>query len=126
MFQVSSAYHCHLTMANDGACDYVQYDQHEESSQYHMASGVMCGWRNVRLLNLSYCDCTKDAGLADHCEQAECLKMALNGVVCGNCHWCDSHATYEAIFDPFKPDAYNGERRPSCLHHAAVITFNPC
>jgi len=99
--QVSSAYHCHLTMANDGACDYVQYDQHEESRHYNMSSGVICGWKNVKYLNLTYCDCTREAGRANNCQAAECLKMALNGVVCGNCGQCNQDTAYRQIFSPF-------------------------
>lgn len=99
--QVGNAYHCHLTMANDGACDYVQYDQHEESRDYNMSSGVMCGWKNVRYLNLTYCDCTREAGTANNCQQAECLKMALNGVVCGNCGSCNQETAYRQIFSQY-------------------------
>ena len=96
-------------MGNEGTCDYVQYDQHEESRDYNMSSGVMCGWRNVRYLNLTYCDCTKEAGQANNCQSAEGLKMALHGVVCGNCGTFVTDYAYEAIFDSFKPDAYNSE-----------------
>ena len=97
-------------MGNHGACDYVQYDQHEASRGYNMSSGVMCGWQNVRQLNLTYCDCTRQAGQANNCQAAECLKMALSGVVCGNCGGCHSDFVYEALFDPLKPDPYNGAR----------------
>ena len=98
-------------MANDGACDYVQYDQHEESRDYNMSSGVMCGWKNVRYLNLTYCDCTREAGTANNCQQAECLKMALNGVVCGNCGSCNQETAYRQIFSQYidREGNYDGE-----------------
>ena len=98
-------------MANDGACDFVQYDQHEASRDYHMSSGVLCGWRNVRNLSLTYCDCTREAGTANNCQAAECLKMAVNGVVCGNCGQCSTDTVYQQIFSPFtgEPGDYDGE-----------------
>eukprot|EP00961_Rhodomonas_salina_P053601 718984-Rhodomonas_salina.1 len=34
--QADPVYHCHLTMADEGACDYVQYVQHESSRDYYM------------------------------------------------------------------------------------------
>ena len=46
--QATPSYHCHLTLADDSACDYVQWDQHEESRDYYMQYGVLCGWENVR------------------------------------------------------------------------------
>ncbi|KAK3275510.1 hypothetical protein CYMTET_16363 [Cymbomonas tetramitiformis] len=96
--QVDSAYHCHLTMADEGACDYVQYNQHEASRAYNMSSGVLCGWEQIRVLNITYCDCTIARDRANSCNRNECLRMATNGVVCGNCGGCDQNAAYEQIF----------------------------
>lgn len=107
--QVSSAYHCHLTMADDGACDFVHYNQHVSSRDYLMESGVVCGWERVIDLQITHCDCTREAGTANNCARQECLDMALAGVVCGNCGGCNEDRAYEAIFDfPHMPDPYEG------------------
>mmetsp|Transcript_5891 Transcript_5891/g.11665 ORF Transcript_5891/g.11665 Transcript_5891/m.11665 type:complete len:488 (+) Transcript_5891:51-1514(+) len=98
--QVNPAYHCHLTMADEGACDYVQYDQHEESREYHMEYAVLCGWQNIRDLNIIYCDCTAEAGTANNCQRDHCLEMAYEGVVCGNCNGCSQSRAYDSIFIP--------------------------
>lgn len=109
--QVDSAYHCHLTMADGGACDYVQYNQHEESRDYNMSSGVLCGWEQIRVLNITYCDCTISRDRANNCNRNECFRMATNGVVCGNCGGCDQSLAYEQIFGAvgeFQASAYAG------------------
>eukprot|EP00951_Prasinocladus_malaysianus_P006513 scaffold46319_cov32-Prasinocladus_malaysianus.AAC.1 len=67
-------------MANDGACDYVHWEQHAEGRNYLMESGVLCGWNRIRELQLAYCDCTRVAGKDDDCEMEECTAMALEGV----------------------------------------------
>jgi len=96
--QLGSSYHCHLTMANEGACDYVQYNQHEESRTYHGEYGVMCGWEQVRHLNITDCDCTREAGTNNNCALMEGFRMALHGVVCGNCNGFDRNRAREQIF----------------------------
>ena len=110
--QVSTAYHCHLTMADRGACDYVHYNQHVESRQYLMESGVLCGWDRVRELNITHCDCTRKYGTANGCGSDECVDMAIAGVVCGNCDneaGCSESRAYEAVFDKNgMPDPYEG------------------
>ena len=111
--QVSSAYHCHLTMADDGACNQVHYNQHVQDRNYLMESGVLCGWRRVRELQITSCDCTRKAGRNNGCGRSECLEMALEGVVCGNCGGCNQERAYEGIFDfTGMPDPYEG----SCGH----------
>eukprot|EP00239_Pterosperma_sp_CCMP1384_P001422 CAMPEP_0197849790 /NCGR_PEP_ID=MMETSP1438-20131217/13210_1 /TAXON_ID=1461541 /ORGANISM="Pterosperma sp., Strain CCMP1384" /LENGTH=687 /DNA_ID=CAMNT_0043462629 /DNA_START=158 /DNA_END=2221 /DNA_ORIENTATION=+ len=96
--QAGSSYHCHLTMANEGACDYVQYDQHEDSRTYHGEYGVLCGWEQIRYLNITDCDCTREAGTANNCQRMEGLRMALHGVVCGNCNNFDQNRARDQIF----------------------------
>merc|ERR1712070_613800 len=109
--QANPAYHCRITMADEGACDYVQYAQHEASRRYHMEHGVLCGWENVRYLNLTHCDCTAASNQANGCNREHCLRMALQGVVCGNCGNCDQNQARKQIFgiphaDPSSP--YDG------------------
>mmetsp|Transcript_458 Transcript_458/g.803 ORF Transcript_458/g.803 Transcript_458/m.803 type:complete len:598 (-) Transcript_458:150-1943(-) len=98
--QVNTAYHCHLAIGNDGACDYVQYDQHEESREYYMDYGVLCGWKNIKYLNITHCDCTLEDGTDNNCQRQQCLDMALTGVICGNCGGCDQNRAREQIFTP--------------------------
>ena len=111
-YQVSSSYHCHLTMADDGACDFVHFDQHVESRNYLMESGVLCGWERVRELQITHCDCTREAGTNNGCGASECVDMAIAGVVCGNCDagaGCDEFRAYEGIFEfSGMPDPYEG------------------
>mmetsp|Transcript_5540 Transcript_5540/g.12990 ORF Transcript_5540/g.12990 Transcript_5540/m.12990 type:complete len:447 (-) Transcript_5540:197-1537(-) len=109
--QASPAYHCHLTMADEGACDYVQYDQHEESREYYMDYSVMCGWEGIREYNLTQCDCTAQAGTANNCGREHCLNMAATaGVVCGNCGGCSRSRSYDGIFEPpSEADVYAGQ-----------------
>eukprot|EP00873_Tetraselmis_striata_P023889 jgi/Tetstr1/444153/TSEL_032048.t1 len=107
--QVSASYHCHLTMADEGACDFVHYDQHVSSRNYLMESGVVCGWERITELQLTSCDCTRKAGTNNGCRQDECLDMAVAGVVCGNCNGCSRGRAYEGIFDfTGMPDPYEG------------------
>mmetsp|Transcript_24355 Transcript_24355/g.61378 ORF Transcript_24355/g.61378 Transcript_24355/m.61378 type:complete len:454 (-) Transcript_24355:118-1479(-) len=109
--QATPAYHCHLTMADEGACDYVQYDQHEESREYYMDYSVMCGWEGIREYNLTQCDCTAEAGTANNCQRDHCLNMAATaGVVCGNCGGCSRSRSYDGIFEPPSTnDVYAGQ-----------------
>mmetsp|Transcript_25198 Transcript_25198/g.79739 ORF Transcript_25198/g.79739 Transcript_25198/m.79739 type:complete len:441 (+) Transcript_25198:140-1462(+) len=107
--QATPSYHCHLTLADDSACDYVQWDQHEESRDYYMQYGVLCGWENVRKLNITYCDCTREAGRANGCGREEGHMMALQGVVCGNCNGVSESRTYDMIFGITEDsDSYSG------------------
>eukprot|EP00239_Pterosperma_sp_CCMP1384_P007646 CAMPEP_0197844646 /NCGR_PEP_ID=MMETSP1438-20131217/1641_1 /TAXON_ID=1461541 /ORGANISM="Pterosperma sp., Strain CCMP1384" /LENGTH=489 /DNA_ID=CAMNT_0043455569 /DNA_START=273 /DNA_END=1742 /DNA_ORIENTATION=- len=96
--QVGPAYHCHMTMADDGACDFVQYDQHEFSREYNMSSAVYCGWERISELQITHCDCTRVAGTANGCGRGEGLKMALKGVACGNCNNVNQDTAYDQIF----------------------------
>lgn len=102
--QATPSYHCHLTMRNEGACDYVQYVQHESSREYNGTHGVYCGWEKVRDLNVTLCDCTLRNGQNNGCGQNECLSMAEKGVACGNCNNCNQNDAYEAIFAPIRED----------------------
>mmetsp|Transcript_3280 Transcript_3280/g.5446 ORF Transcript_3280/g.5446 Transcript_3280/m.5446 type:complete len:443 (+) Transcript_3280:119-1447(+) len=111
--QVSTAYHCHLTMADEGACDFVHYNQHVSSRDYLMESGVLCGWERVSELQITHCDCSREAGRANGCFRQQCLDMAVAGVVCGNCGGCSEARAYEGIFDfTGARDKYEG----SCGH----------
>ena len=122
-FQVSSSYHCHLTMA-EGACSPLYFDQHVTNDGYGMDSGVLCGWDSVKQLDITHCDCSVlvDGDIKNRCGSDECLNMAIAGVVCGNC-WqgvgCSHKRTYEGIFGkPGMPDPYEGSphhRSPLCL-----------
>eukprot|EP00961_Rhodomonas_salina_P220367 2979269-Rhodomonas_salina.1 len=100
--QATPVYHCHLTMADAGACDYVQYNQHEDSRDYGMDYAVLCGWDNIQYLNISYCDCTRTAGNNNGCRRVEATEMAYVGVVCGNCNGVGFSQTraYDSIFKP--------------------------
>jgi len=98
--QVNPAYHCHIAMNDQGTCDYVQYNQHEATRNYHMEYGVMCGWKNIKHLNLTHCDCTVNAGKANGCGRQQCLELAYEGVVCGNCGGCDQNRAFAQIFTP--------------------------
>mmetsp|Transcript_60954 Transcript_60954/g.125604 ORF Transcript_60954/g.125604 Transcript_60954/m.125604 type:complete len:462 (+) Transcript_60954:169-1554(+) len=104
--QVGPAYHCHLTMADHGACDYVQYVQHESSRTYYMDYSVLCGWDNIKHLNITHCDCTKEAGTANNCRREEATNMALAGVVCGNCNGVgfSQDRAFDSIFKPTNED----------------------
>eukprot|EP00873_Tetraselmis_striata_P023890 jgi/Tetstr1/444154/TSEL_032049.t1 len=97
--QVSASYHCHLTMADEGACDFVHYNQHVSSRNYLMESGVVCGWERVTDLKITHCDCTREAGTNNGCGRQEGLEMAVAGVVCGNCGGVSESRAYEGIFD---------------------------
>merc|ERR1711939_510796 len=56
------------------------------------------------------CDCTKTAGTANACAQSQCLNMAYEGVVCGNCGGCSQSRAFEQIFTPPASDnKYKGE-----------------
>mmetsp|Transcript_33178 Transcript_33178/g.51658 ORF Transcript_33178/g.51658 Transcript_33178/m.51658 type:complete len:439 (-) Transcript_33178:78-1394(-) len=119
MEQVNSAYHCHLAIGDEGACDYVQYDQHEDSREYYMDYGVICGWKNIKYLNLTHCDCTLEDGTANNCGRKQCRDMAYEGVVCGNCGGCDQNRAYQQIFTPKNQPQSSDEWAGSC---AAVRT----
>lgn len=109
--QASPVYHCHLTMADEGACDYVQYNQHEASRIYYMDYSVTCGWEHIRNFNVTYCDCTREAGNANGCRRYEATEMAYVGVVCGNCNGVGFSQTraYDSIFKPKNNrDVYDG------------------
>mmetsp|Transcript_16932 Transcript_16932/g.40925 ORF Transcript_16932/g.40925 Transcript_16932/m.40925 type:complete len:436 (+) Transcript_16932:106-1413(+) len=109
--QASPVYHCHLTMANEGACDYVQYNQHEASRIYYMDYSVTCGWNNIAKFNITYCDCTRVAGTNNGCRRYEATEMAYVGVVCGNCNGVGFSQTraYDSIFKPENAgDVYDG------------------
>eukprot|EP00951_Prasinocladus_malaysianus_P002314 scaffold16403_cov34-Prasinocladus_malaysianus.AAC.1 len=101
-------------MADEGACDFVHWDQHVESRSYLMESGVVCGWQRVRELQITHCDCTRRAGTNNNCGTDECSEMALAGVVCGNCGaTCNQDRAYEGVFGlTGMPDEYEG----SCGH----------
>lgn len=107
--QATPAYHCHLTMASEGACDYVQFHQHEYSREYYMNYSVLCGWENIREMNLTYCDCTAVAGTANNCGRQHCLDMAATaGVACGNCGGCSRERSRDGIFTPIELGPWNG------------------
>lgn len=107
--QATPAYHCHVAMGDQGTCDYAQYEQHESSRKYHMDHGVMCGWRNIKYLNLTHCDCTLNTGKANACGRNQCLEMAYEGVVCGNCGGCNQNRAFGQIFSPRSLDeTYSG------------------
>merc|ERR1712224_938987 len=61
-----------------------------------------------KYLNLTHCDCTKNAGTANGCAQAQCLDMAYEGVVCGNCGGCSQNRAFEQIFTPPGKNGYKG------------------
>jgi len=120
--EATTAYHCHLTMAEDGACDYVQRKVLEQGRGYEMDYGVLCGWDHVRDLNLTFCDCTANSHREGRCERDQCLKMAFQGTVCKNCGGCHHWRAYESIFySKPEPDQLRGwnEYRGWC---AAVRT----
>jgi len=105
--QAGPAYHCHLTMKQE--CDALEHDHHEVGEGYGMDYGIYCGFESVRLLNLSYCDCSSRAGRSNGCSRHECLNMAYQGVVCGNCGGCNKGIAYESIFSPAnEQDEFDG------------------
>jgi hypothetical protein len=110
--QATPAYHCHLTMADDGACDYVQYEQHEYSRKYYMNYSVLCGWKAIKEMNLTFCDCTAQRGTPNNCQRQHCLSMAMEGIVCGNCGGCSQTRAKEAIFLPRYEDGRDSETDP--------------
>eukprot|EP00288_Rhodomonas_lens_P000969 CAMPEP_0177735918 /NCGR_PEP_ID=MMETSP0484_2-20121128/25043_1 /TAXON_ID=354590 /ORGANISM="Rhodomonas lens, Strain RHODO" /LENGTH=209 /DNA_ID=CAMNT_0019249535 /DNA_START=264 /DNA_END=893 /DNA_ORIENTATION=+ len=95
------------------ACDYLQHQQHEADEGYAMDYGLMCGWDKVRYLNISFCDCTVAAGRHDRCSKNECVNMAYQGVVCGNCWGCSQRRSHDSIF--VLPNAKN-EYDGVCAH----------
>mmetsp|Transcript_44257 Transcript_44257/g.90329 ORF Transcript_44257/g.90329 Transcript_44257/m.90329 type:complete len:568 (+) Transcript_44257:78-1781(+) len=110
--QADPVYHCHMTMADEGACDYVQYVQHESSRTYYMDYSVMCGWENIQYLNITFCDCTKVAGTNNGCRRYEAQEMAYVGVVCGNCNGVgfNEDRAFESIFSPLNDnDQFDGQ-----------------
>mmetsp|Transcript_12992 Transcript_12992/g.20416 ORF Transcript_12992/g.20416 Transcript_12992/m.20416 type:complete len:441 (-) Transcript_12992:143-1465(-) len=117
--QVNSAYHCHIAIGDEGTCDYVQYDQHEDSREYYMDYSVLCDWRNLKHMNLTHCDCTLEDGTANNCQRAQCRDMAYEGIVCGNCGGCDQNRAYQQIFTPKDQPRVNDPWAGSC---AAVRT----
>eukprot|EP00899_Mesostigma_viride_P025479 jgi/Mesvir1/6115/Mv00822-RA.1 len=104
--QATPAYHCHLTMSNDGACEYVQYKQHETARQYYMPSAVICGWQNLKDFKVMDCDCTLVAGTDNGCGVVECWKMAAEGIACGNCNGCQNSDAREYIFGLYDPGSW--------------------
>mmetsp|Transcript_20956 Transcript_20956/g.42547 ORF Transcript_20956/g.42547 Transcript_20956/m.42547 type:complete len:176 (-) Transcript_20956:100-627(-) len=79
----------------------------------------MCGWDKVRHLNVSICDCTKEAGRHDRCSKQECLNLAYQGVVCGNCWGCSQRRAHDSIFVPSNThDEYDGV----CAHVRTAAT----
>eukprot|EP00899_Mesostigma_viride_P025487 jgi/Mesvir1/6122/Mv00827-RA.1 len=109
--QATPAYHCHLTMSNEGACDYVQYKQHETARQYYMPSAVVCGWQSLKQFKVTECDCTRVAGTDNGCGALECYRMAAQGFACANCNSCSSSDSREYIFGLYNKNSYSSDAR---------------